>query len=279
VTERRASDSTGTAHTRGSATVGAVRTGLVAFALAFVFAPSVHAQRLEWHEDWRRANGWDAGVSAVGFAGALTIALAVNDEEPGWTAMGPVDRAMLATMTPPAERRRRLSLTSDFLMIGAAALGPVFVEPFVAWRDHEGFAGQLAVVTVRSFAVASLLLTTLKYGLRRRRPPCDHEGPPEPCRESDANRSFPSGHASTTFTAAALSCTAHRHAPIYGERRIGGAIACATLTTIATTTSLLRLFARRHHVSDVIVGALIGLAAGWILPLFASYGGLDGTRR
>ncbi|MCU0671392.1 MAG: phosphatase PAP2 family protein [Myxococcota bacterium] len=263
---------------------------LTAFALAFVFAPSAHAQRLEWHEDWRRANGWDAGVSAVGFAGALTIALAVNDEEPGWTAIGPVDHAMLATMTPPRERRRRLSLTSDLLMIGAAVLGPVFVEPFVAWRDHEGFAGQLAVVTVRSFAVASLLLTTLKYGLRRRRPPCEHDGSvesagstadrsTEPCRQSDANRSFPSGHASTTFTAAALSCTAHRHAPIYGERRLGGAIACATLTTIATTTSLLRLFARRHHVSDVIVGALIGLASGWILPLFASYGGLDGTRR
>lgn len=256
-----------------------MRSVLAAFALAFVFAPTASAQRLEWHDDWRRANGWDVGLSALGFVGALTISLSVNDEVPGWTAMGPVDRAMLETTTPPSERRRRLSLTSDFLMIGTAFLGPVFVEPLVAWRDHEGFAGQLAILTVRSFAVASLLLTTLKYGFRRRRPPCEHQGPTDPCRESDANRSFPSGHATTTFTAAALSCTAHRHAPIYGESRIGGAIACATLTTIATTTALLRLFARRHHVSDVVVGVLIGLASGWILPLFASYGGIDGTRR
>src|SRR5690606_19929866 len=179
--------------------------------------------------------------------------------------------------TPPAERRRRLSLTSDALMIATAALGPVFVEPFVAWLDHDGFAGQLAVVSVRSFAVTSLLLTTLKYGLRRRRPPCHHEGDDAPCRESDANRSFPSGHAAMTFTAAALSCTAHRHAPIYGESRVGGVVACASLTTLAFTTSVLRLFARRHHVSDVVVGALIGLASGWLLPLFASYGGWNGT--
>ncbi|MCB9613080.1 MAG: phosphatase PAP2 family protein [Sandaracinus sp.] len=237
------------------------------------------AQRLQWQEDWRRADWVDATVIGLGFAGALTIALAVDDDEAVWDGRGPVDDAMLRTTTPPAERRRRLSLTSDFLMIASAALGPVFLEPFVAWLDHDGFAGQLGVVTLRSYAVASLLLTALKYGTRRRRPPCDHRGDLTPCRESDANRSFPSGHATTTFTAAALSCTAHRHAPIYGESRVGGAVACGVLTAVATTTSLLRLFARRHHVSDVVVGALIGIASGWLLPLLASYGGFGGTRR
>lgn len=245
-----------------------------------LFAPTLAcAQRLAWQDDWRRADWWDAGVIGLGFAEALTIALAVDDDEPAWDGRGPIDDAMQRTTTPPDERRRRLSLTSDFLMIATAALGPVFLEPFVAYLDHDGFAGQLGVVTLRSYAVASLILTALKYGLRRRRPPCDHEGAPVPCREHDANRSFPSGHAVTTFTAAAVSCTAHRHAPIYGRDRLGGALACGVLTTMATTTSLLRLFARRHHVSDVVVGALIGIAAGWLLPLFASYGGLDGTRR
>ncbi|MCA9616312.1 MAG: phosphatase PAP2 family protein [Sandaracinus sp.] len=239
----------------------------------------VSAQRLQWQEDWRRADWIDATVIGLGFATTLTVALAVNDDTPRWDARGPVDAAMLATRTPSATRRRRLSLTSDMLMIASAAFGPVFLEPFVAWTDHRGFAGQLAVTTLRSYAVATAVLTTLKYGLRRRRPPCDPDVGPEPCRESDANRSFPSGHTTMAFTAAALSCTAHRHAPIYGESQVGGAVACGALTAVATTTALLRLFARRHHVSDVVVGALVGIASGWLLPLLASYGGFGGTRR
>ena len=104
---------------RRAANVALVRWCLVALVLS---VPSlVSAQRLQWQEDWRRADWIDATVIGLGFATTLTVALAVNDDTPRWDARGPVDAAMLATRTPSATRRRRLSLTSDMLMIASAA--------------------------------------------------------------------------------------------------------------------------------------------------------------
>lgn len=66
------------------------------------------------------------------------------------------------------------------------------------------------------------------------------------------NDSFPSGHASTSFAAAA---TLHRR---YGWEVGLPAHAVATFVAVA------RVKADKHFVKDVIVGAVIGEASGWI---------------
>jgi membrane-associated phospholipid phosphatase len=69
--------------------------------------------------------------------------------------------------------------------------------------------------------------------------------------ESD-NDSFPSGHTSNAFAAAT---TLHRR---YGWKTGFPAYAVATLTGVA------RERARKHHWYDVVAGAVIGTASGWI---------------
>jgi membrane-associated phospholipid phosphatase len=69
--------------------------------------------------------------------------------------------------------------------------------------------------------------------------------------ESD-NDSFPSGHTSNAFASAT---TLHRR---YGWKTGFPAYAVATLTGVA------RERARKHHWYDVVAGAVIGTAGGWI---------------
>ena len=76
---------------------------------------------------------------------------------------------------------------------------------------------------------------------------------------------------SFAFAAAGLTCAAHLHLPLYGSRSLDAATCAVSLGT-ATLTSLLRVVAGRHHLSDVIVGAILGFLAGWVLPAAANYG-------
>ena len=60
--------------------------------------------------------------------------------------------------------------------------------------------------------------------------------------------SFPSGHAVTAFTAAAVLSRGSRLAPLYYG--------------LATTITASRVYTRVHHASDAVAGATLGLALG-----------------
>jgi undecaprenyl-diphosphatase len=77
------------------------------------------------------------------------------------------------------------------------------------------------------------LLGSLPYGLRR-----------------PVTSAFPSGHATSAFTAAAYLSKGSKVAPIYYG--------------LATAVSVSRVYVRLHHASDVIGGAVIGIAFGRI---------------
>ena len=67
------------------------------------------------------------------------------------------------------------------------------------------------------------------------------------------NNSFPSGHTSTSFAAAAT--LGRRHGWEYG----------IPAHLVAAFVGVARIEAKKHYVQDVIVGAVIGEAAGWLL--------------
>lgn len=78
----------------------------------------------------------------------------------------------------------------------------------------------------------------------------------------DNGRSFPSGHASTTFAMAAgatallaMRDSAQVRAPVI-----------ALLFSGAAATSALRVAAHRHFPTDVLAGAILGTAIGFIVP-------------
>jgi undecaprenyl-diphosphatase len=95
----------------------------------------------------------------------------------------------------------------------------------------------------------------IKSAFRRVRPePEIAEGPLPYGMRRPITSSFPSGHATAAFTAATiLARTGHGDAFWYA---------------LATIVAGSRVYVRMHHTSDVVVGALVGLALGRAVQRF-----------
>jgi len=101
-----------------------------------------------------------------------------------------------------------------------------------------------------ALAGESLVTNTVKLAFRRVRPP-DHFSNDEPLPHQmrrPITSSFPSGHAVTAFTAAAVLSRGSRLAPVYYG--------------LATTIAASRVYTRIHHASDGIAGVALGVALG-----------------
>lgn len=242
---------------------------LCTFVLVTCATSSASAQSLEWDPRWHRYGIGDVVAASTLGVASLVVAFTVDTEEPWWERVGPFDGggddpddydgSALRARRPSA--RRGAALASDPLAL-TLTLWPLVGETALTYGRHSGTAGQLAMVAVRSFAVTLALVTALKYGLRRRRPPGDES--------ASRNRSFPSGHTAFAMTGAALVCTNQRQLPLY-HTRAGGRAACGTAVGIASLVGILRIVAGKHHPSDVVVGAVIGLLAGFVLPRVVTY--------
>ena len=87
----------------------------------------------------------------------------------------------------------------------------------------------------------SLVTYGLKQAIPERRP------------DGSNRESFPSGHASVSFAAAASL-----------EKRYGWQIGVPAFA-VASFVGVARVEAKKHFVGDVLAGAAIGSAAGWLL--------------
>lgn len=74
--------------------------------------------------------------------------------------------------------------------------------------------------------------------------------------------SFPSGHVSQTFAAAAAYASILHRRGVAGRHRVE----IASLFGAAAATGVLRVAARKHFPTDVVAGALLGTAIGWAIP-------------
>lgn len=120
--------------------------------------------------------------------------------------------------------------------IGAYSLLAASIGAPVAERDKQG-----AFQAVGSFAAAQAVTQGLKYTFPETRP------------DRSDRKSFPSGHTSTAFAAAAS---------LY-ERQ--GAKVGIPAMAIATFVGIARVKADKHHWYDVVAGAGIGLASGLLI--------------
>lgn len=96
---------------------------------------------------------------------------------------------------------------------------------------------QVLATDAMAAAMMAVMVNGLKYSINRTRP-------------NGAGGSFPSGHTATAFMGATL--LAHE----YGHRSVWYPIAGYS---VATATGVLRILNNRHYVSDVFVGAAIGI--------------------
>lgn len=105
--------------------------------------------------------------------------------------------------------------------------------------DHNG-TQQLGRGLARTLTMAHLVVAPLKLGVGRRRP------------DGSDTRSFPSGHTANAFAVARYLHRQHGTAvsmPFYG---------------MAAITGVGRMEGNRHYLSDVLMGAALGLVVGHV---------------
>jgi membrane-associated phospholipid phosphatase len=116
---------------------------------------------------------------------------------------------------------------------------------------------------LESIAVTSALAQVTKRIARRSRPYAHRDDPPPgvDLANADARESFFSGHASSAFAMAVSTGTI-----ALARREAHAGLVLGTGLALAATTSYLRMAADRHYFTDVLVGAAVGSAVGFLVP-------------
>lgn len=155
---------------------------------------------------------------------------------------------------------------SDVLAFAGIPVAMLGLDALLSWRDGvfvEAFWVD-AVLILEAAMVAQVLNQVVKFSVARARPyavgasPELLAGAHDP---ADHNLSFFSGHATWTFALATATAT------VVGLRGYRHAwVAWLVGVPLAATTAILRVAADKHWTTDVLLGAIVGSAAGILIP-------------
>jgi membrane-associated phospholipid phosphatase len=202
--------------------------------------------------------GW---TDAASVGAAATIALLGARTTPPASTCAPCDRAEL-----PGIDRWTVDLrsgparsASDVVLVGVAGGALLAAVSGVGPTRARGDV----VVLANAVAWTAAATEWLKVGFHRARPALYRDGAVQAAAEATNRKSFPSGHTSTAFaTAVAYTTLAQRqrlpHATRNSVLLLGGATGVGTL----------RVLGGKHFPTDVLAGAAIGSAIGWIVARF-----------
>lgn len=252
--------------------------------LLVVFSPTVLAQQVakkgpgpQWQPGWRRVGPLEGAITLTIAAGSLGLSLAVDDPQKGWERNLLIDTPLRNVLRARTKGGRQAARLGSDVLFYAAALYPLVVEAgAIAWvhERNSDVAGQMALISLESLAVTQALVELSKKFVGRTRPlvaGCGRDPQYDPaCHSSNRYRSFPSGHAAVAFTGAGLVCVHQQRLHLYGEGRAAN-VPCYLALGVATMTGLLRIAADRHHATDVLAGALVGVLSGYLLPRLLHY--------
>jgi membrane-associated phospholipid phosphatase len=233
-------------------------------------------RRVVWDPAWRTF-GLGNFIATGLFAGAAIGTLAIPPDDTRWTEENAFDREVRNALRPASmDARLAARDASDVLL--SLAINQLLVDTLVVtWWGHDAdtVALQMALMNIEAVAFNSAL-NGLVAGLASRERPygdsCVGDDATEllDCRGSKRYRSFYSGHSSTAFTAAGLTCMHHSYLPLYG----GGAadtLMCIGSFAIAASTATLRVVGDQHWASDVLVGSALGTFSGLAIPWLFHY--------
>ena len=149
----------------------------------------------------------------------------------------------------------------------AALLATGAATALFLWTSHRGENGALRstvedlVVLGQAAGMADAASSWLKVVVQRPRPP-RYTAEAGLYRDPEYGLSFPSGHATLAFSAAAAYWSIqHRR----GQARRHAA-QIVTLFALASLTAAARVEAHKHFPTDVAAGAVLGTAVGWAWP-------------
>lgn len=142
----------------------------------------------------------------------------------------------------------------DRLMYGASEVGDWSLLWHLIGAGQALLPGRDPMTAVRlstTLGVESLLVNGAIKSLFRRHRPVWEEDRPRPHRvRTPLSSSFPSGHASSAFTAAVVLGQGDPLWPVY--------------YALAATVSSSRVYVKVHHASDVLAGAALGVGLGML---------------
>ena len=231
---------------------------------------------LAWNAAWPTFRPAEYVVTATAGTAALLAFFALPmREEPRWTGgilFEDAARDALRVRSPAArDLVRTLSdVTALSTLIWTVGIDSLLV-PLA--RRSGSVAWQLTLIDAESFALSTLVTTTMYKTIGRARPSyadCLRDPSFDPLCNSGRTASFPSGHTNMAFTAAGVSCAHHMHIALYGGGFPDG-LACGGTIAMASATAAFRVLGDRHYVSDVIVGGAIGFGTGFAVPMLLHY--------
>ena len=258
--------------------------GAALVAAALVFAPrSAAAQSTEelvWSDDWRRIHPSAYVVAGVAIGATIMFDHLIQfSPEPILTGPSLFDGPARSALRAPAEEARDAAdVTSDILLIALGSWAGVD-SLLVAGLGYgsSDLAWQLTSIALEAIAADYVIRRWVKALVDRERPfapECtaeDRASGARECSRRGRSRSFYSAHTSAAFSAAGVLCLSHAYLPLYGSDA-ADAFACGTAMVMASAIGILRVVADRHWMTDVVVGALIGLGTGLLLPWALHYG-------
>ncbi len=156
----------------------------------------------------------------------------------GAAAVEPLDNKV--SVKPGQEWARWSEVFDPGTYIGNSLVlmgGSAFTYTFGRITDRPR-AAHVGRDLLRAQVVSQIVVQSLKASVNRQRP------------DLSGNNSFPSGHAATTFASAVVF-----------QRHLGLKWAIPTYL-VATYVATSRLHENRHHLSDVVMGAGLGIATG-----------------
>jgi membrane-associated phospholipid phosphatase len=155
---------------------------------------------------------------------------------------------------------------SDVLLYGT--IGGGLVAGSLSNGLDSSSAAVRAGIMAEVFCANAITTELVKLAVRRPRPytaldPEDWPGLEEELASVDSEMSFPSGHTSHVAAMAVGAARLQQLTDAPSSRIWAGYAGAAAL---GTSAAMLRVKAGVHHPSDVVAGAAIGAAAGWLVP-------------
>ncbi len=150
---------------------------------------------------------------------------------------------------------------SDYLLM-ASLLSPVSLISFHAIRQD---AASVGLMYFESILISGGVTQLIKAVVKRTRPFAYNNTVPKAVKlnNRDMRESFHSGHTALAFTALVFTATVYEH--YHSDSEYMPYIWSGAIGT-ASTIGLFRILAGKHFPTDVITGALIGSAVGYLIP-------------
>lgn len=228
---------------------------------------------------WRYPEFRTSEYVVTGIFGALAIGgLLIPSDTPRWTGTNGLDEgARNALRLESRDARKTADDISDVTLVLSLNYLAFDAGVVAWWARGKGSVGfQVAAVDVETIAIAAGLGSVVKGAVARQRPyarECTESAlvaRTDDCETDALNRSFYSGHTTTTFAAAGLTCMHHANLALYDDP-VADAAACVAAFGMAGATGVLRVMSDNHYVTDVATGAAVGTAVGLGVPWLLHY--------